>query len=35
MSPSTDPSIWNQEIAVPAEVISYVDDAVKASMYTI
>ncbi|RWA03683.1 hypothetical protein EKO27_g11422 [Xylaria grammica] len=32
MAPSTDPSIWNQEIAVPAEVISYVDDAVKAKM---
>ncbi|KAI0199805.1 Fructosamine kinase-domain-containing protein [Astrocystis sublimbata] len=28
MAPSTDPSIWNQQIAVPAEVISYVDDAV-------
>ncbi|KAI0016136.1 Fructosamine kinase-domain-containing protein [Xylariomycetidae sp. FL0641] len=32
MAPSTDPSIWNQEIAVPANVISYVDDAVKAKL---
>ncbi|KAI1179120.1 Fructosamine kinase-domain-containing protein [Nemania sp. FL0916] len=32
MAPSTDPNIWNQEIAVPVEVISYVDDAVKAKM---
>ncbi|KAI1119198.1 Fructosamine kinase-domain-containing protein [Nemania sp. NC0429] len=32
MAPSTDPSIWNQEIAVPAEVIEYVDDAVRAKM---
>ncbi|KAI0860147.1 Fructosamine kinase-domain-containing protein [Xylaria cubensis] len=32
MAPSTDPSIWNQEIAVPSEVISYVDDAVKKKM---
>jgi hypothetical protein len=26
----TDKSIWNKPIAVPASVISYVDDAVKA-----
>ncbi len=32
MAPSTDPNIWNKEIAVPEVVISYVDDAVKASM---
>ncbi|RYP02988.1 hypothetical protein DL765_010637 [Monosporascus sp. GIB2] len=32
MAPSTDPSIWNQEIAVPENVISYVDEAVKAKL---
>jgi protein-ribulosamine 3-kinase len=33
MAPSTDPSIWNQEIAVPETVISFVDEAVQESMY--
>ncbi|GAW25474.1 putative fructosamine Ketosamine-3-kinase [Rosellinia necatrix] len=32
MAPSTNPSIWNHEIPVSAEVISYVDDAVKRKM---
>ncbi|CAJ2499956.1 Uu.00g028090.m01.CDS01 [Anthostomella pinea] len=32
MAPSTDPAIWDQAIAIPVEVISYVDDAVKAKL---
>ncbi|KAI0109258.1 Fructosamine kinase-domain-containing protein [Nemania sp. FL0031] len=32
MAPSTDTSIWNQEIPVPEKAISYVDDAVKEKM---
>ncbi|KAJ8132029.1 hypothetical protein O1611_g1596 [Lasiodiplodia mahajangana] len=32
MAPSTDATIWNQEISVPKETISYVDDAVKKKM---